>query len=438
MTKKRPLTAIGCYIFAGGFTLGVRKHFRVLAHLEEGPYGTETARHNIPELKHAIFTDKDAWPAERLGQVDFVYCNPPCAPWSRASEGRAVPWRLDPRLGCVQRAFSLVERVRPKVWAWESVRGAWTHGRPMVDELVARASALGYVATALLVDAARHGVPQRRLRFFLVLHRVALPWEPTGLRRERTVADALLDKRFKTATAAKTNPEYVKLLHKMSSDEIDLRQTFERLNKRYVDQKVAAGEKVTGRPSFLTRRLRPDRPALVLTGGAHHFHPTEDRMITVEESAALCGYPRSFKFIGPLSKQYAQVAQAVTPPVGEYLARVVSRGLTAGRRPAGSEVVEVFTDRVERAALLALAPRATSKAVVVTKTPAARLKARPVKISTTPPRRGSGLRIRQMLVKNVPTEEILRVIHQEFPESKATASDVSWNRGKLRRQGGVP
>jgi hypothetical protein len=44
-----------------------------------------------------------------------------------------------------------------------------------------------------------------------------------------------------------------------------------------------------------------------------------------------------------------------------------------------------------------------------------------------------------MLVEGkLDTAGILAVVHKEFPDSKAGPSDVSWNKAKLRAQGGVP
>lgn len=73
MTKP---TAVGCYIFAGGFTLGVKTHFDVLAHLEADAYGVATARRNFPRLP--IHVGPDNWPTRDFHGVDFVYGNPPC------------------------------------------------------------------------------------------------------------------------------------------------------------------------------------------------------------------------------------------------------------------------------------------------------------------------------------------------------------------------
>jgi len=53
---KKP-TALGCQIYAGGFTLGVRRYFRVLAHLELNNYGVSTVARNLPRLPiHACTT----------------------------------------------------------------------------------------------------------------------------------------------------------------------------------------------------------------------------------------------------------------------------------------------------------------------------------------------------------------------------------------------
>jgi hypothetical protein len=52
-----------------------------------------------------------------------------------------------------------------------------------------------------------------------------------------------------------------------------------------------------------------------------------------------------------------------------------------------------------------------------------------------PKKPGSGMRIRELLMKRVGTDEILKIIHKEFPGSKAKSSDVAWNKGKLKADG---
>lgn len=502
----RNFTALGCYIFAGGFTLGVRKHFEVLAHFEEGPYGTATAAHNIPELRDRIFTDPATWPAaDYAGRVDFVYGNPPCAPWSVCSAGRAVPWRLDPRVGCTQRLFGLLEAIQPKVWAFESVRPTFNKGRELIDEMVLKARDLGYDATALMVEGTRHGVPQKRPRFFLVLSRYALEWEPTRVKTVPTVGAAFA-KPFKTFTHSNEGSKFFLDLVRKTQQGQRVAALFNELYPERVEEGRRTGEWVKGRPSFQNIRLDPTVPSCTLTGGAKQIHPTEHRLISVEESAALCGYPRGFKFLGSIGKQYQQVAQAVMPPVGEYLARTVRAGIEAKRRvrSPGFKRIEIFTDRIEVEPLEARDPAwwAANQAPLPTprestgakatraknrtraelglpplgstatqldlglETPGRARSKRPAKDREEPlkavsepspvrsdrgepkrglkaaraaapgaaePRRpGSGARIRELLQKGWDADRILETIHREFPQSRATRSDVNWNRRKLR------
>src|SRR5687768_13498272 len=121
---KDRLKAVGCTIYAGGFTVGVKRHFDVLCHLEGDKYGVATARANFPTMP--IHVGKENWPLEQLRRAkpDFVFGNPPCAPWSVAGK-KGDHWKTDPRLETTRGHFGLVEVLRPKVWAWESVLGAF-------------------------------------------------------------------------------------------------------------------------------------------------------------------------------------------------------------------------------------------------------------------------------------------------------------------------
>lgn len=320
-------TALGVYIFAGGFTVGVEKHFKVLGHLEDGDFGVQTARLNWPRLP--IHTDPATWPLRALrDKVDFIYCNPPCAPWSatgrRATQGYDS-WRTDPRIECVRRAFGAFEAIRPRVWVWESVPGAYTAGRPMVDELIAAAAKLGYSATCFLTDAQLHGLPQRRQRFHLVLHNVELTFsEPPG--KIVPVGRAL------RGIKPRWWPEHGRLMTRLirnTKPGDGLRETYDRLFPK--PRRNAKGQAI-GRPTWMNFRLEADRPAPTLIGAGHAVHPTEHRFIAPEEQAALCAYPRDFKWHGRGGALYAQICRAVTPVIGDYLGSVAARGVKLNRR----------------------------------------------------------------------------------------------------------
>ena len=102
-TMPKP-TALGVHVYAGGFSLGIRKGgFDVVAHLESGDYGLATMRRN--QRRVPVHIDPRTWPvAELAGGIDLVYGNPPqievddANPCSERSSSAAVT-ALEPTHG---------------------------------------------------------------------------------------------------------------------------------------------------------------------------------------------------------------------------------------------------------------------------------------------------------------------------------------------------
>lgn len=338
MTK---LTALGVYIFAGGFSVGVKRAgFQVVGHLEDGPFGVATSKLNHPELDGKIWTDPERWPLAALKdeQIDFVYGNPPCAPWSQAgmspTQKRGIAdnwWENDPRVGCVYQMFHVLEELRPKVWAWESVARAAVAGRPLIDSLAARAAALGYSCSIVLLNGADVGVPQDRKRVFVVFHRVDVPWAllPVPRKSVRDVLGHVVSTEADVAAAKAQSRGVTKTYEEMRehvAPGASLAIEFNKLHGTTYER----GHRVAGRPAFLYRRLAWEQLAFTTTGAARHFHPDEPRLLTVPEQAALCGYPDGYRWSGNASAAYEQMSKAVLPSAGEWLARNAARGIVAG------------------------------------------------------------------------------------------------------------
>jgi DNA (cytosine-5)-methyltransferase 1 len=345
--------ALGCYIFAGGFTVGVKRAgFDVVGHLEDGPFGVATSKLNHPELADKVWTDPERWPLDQMKDegIDFVYGNPPCAPWSQAgmspTQKRGVAdnwWEHDPRVGCVYQMFDVLEKVRPKVWAWESVARAAVAGRPLIDSLAARAAALGYACSIVLLNGADAGVPQDRKRVFVVFHNVGVPWQMTPVPR-KTVREALADivATPEEVAAALAQSKGVTKTYKEMREHVapgaSLAIEFNKLHGTTYEK----GHRVAGRPAFLYRRLSWDQLAFTTTGAARHFHPDEPRLLTVSEQAALCGYPAGYRWHGNASAAYEQMSKAVLPSAGEWLARNVRAGIEANQEALYLGTPQVF------------------------------------------------------------------------------------------------
>lgn len=65
------------------------------------------------------------------------------------------------------------------------------------------------------------------------------------------------------------------------------------------------------------------------------IHPEQDRVISVRESARAQGFSDAVRFFGPQTHQYAQVGNAVPPPLARAIGIEIMRA--AGLIRAGSE-----------------------------------------------------------------------------------------------------
>lgn len=346
----RELVAVGAYVFAGGFTVGVSEHFKVAATCEgDGAYGVATHRLNFPHVP--AFHGPARWPdgLRAVGPVDFIYANPPCAAWSVAGVSLTKgpdAWKTDPRTECWRQSFQLFEDAvkrghkRPHVLAIESVTQAYMphRGRPLMNELAARALALGYSVTHLLVDAKWLGAPQCRRRYFFVAHDVAFKpgagnWAPAA-----SVQDTLALV-HDPGVVQPHNPGHARWLKRAKPGEGLKHQWHLHHGQDPAKWPRRPDGRVPGRPMFFEGRLPLDRPAGTFVGD-FWYHPTEDRKLGHNEHKALCGFPQSFEVAGDNRHWASLLARGVLPPVAEWLARHARAAIEAGA-PESGNVYEV-------------------------------------------------------------------------------------------------
>jgi DNA (cytosine-5)-methyltransferase 1 len=92
-----------------------------------------------------------------------------------------------------------------------------------------------------------------------------------------------------------------------------------RANRRVMDGTPT--EKRGGAPSGL-KRLIANEPSLTITGAATRelIHPTEDRPLTIRESARIQTFPDDYIFYGTASQKIQQIGNAIPPMLARIFA----------------------------------------------------------------------------------------------------------------------
>lgn len=451
----RQLTALGGAIFAGLFTVGIKQAgYKVLGHLEFGNYGVATARKNFPDLE--IRVGPHTWEPERFtGKVDFMYTNPPCAAWSSMGRrdqgsGPRAWYEQTERLAYVRDLVQAGVIVQPRAWCWESVTGAWAQGREFVLEQARVWNQHGYHVTVLLQNNMYVGGTQYRKRMFLIAHKHPIVWQPfTEPRTLRQLFKEIPKRGLPKAPippADELLPMWVELW-KRCDRHGRLRKAWEQMTTedlaRYENKRI---------PFAVCFRLRWDQPPPVMLESSKRFHPDEPRELTYHEWLKLCDLPWDWQS-GPSSFNTfsVELARAVMPGVGEWLGRSIAAGIAkrplSTARGVETRVVNFLDPQHPEEELLwrttefgkiqipAWSPQTAPPAP---STRSGRVRSTLASPSKPPraPRLGSGARIRELLQdpRRLTPEQIVSMIRAEFPQSKATTSDVAWQRNRMRKE----
>ena len=342
-------TALGIYIFAGGFSLGVSRYFDIAGHLEDGTFGTETFKANFPSVP--VNVQLASWDlAQYKGGVDFVYANPPCIGWSsigKAWRGKdKEAWRKDTRVSCTMVVAQALRDIQPKVWAFESVQNLMTRGAEVVSGITRDAVNLGYHVYYALHDTKFMGLAQHRRRVFVVASKVAIDWEaPDGY----VVPSKVVFDEFKD------NPGHVfamRLAHIPLAEKLQPRESlltaWEREHPNARKEAIEAGIKqLRGRPRFMDHRLDPELPCSTIVGMVPpaQIHPYEPRYVGQNELAAFCGFPNDWVWAKSPWDTLLEIARGVTVTAGEWLGYNVSRALAANRPIAPGATLVNFSGK---------------------------------------------------------------------------------------------
>lgn len=323
-TNNRKLLAVSLFSGAGGFDLGVEKHFKVAVSTDMDPRCAETHRHNWPRRPFICRDVRKICASDILEYTqgippDLVFGGPPCQGFSTIGD----KFSSDPRNQLFEHFARLVLDLRPQMILMENVAALTTMYRGQYAEYIVQTFAdQGYRMFTRILDTANYGIPQHRRRVIFfgtrLATRFAWPHETHGLNGDSfvNVGDAIDDLPYQDDSIA----NHIVLNH---SDTVIARY------KLIIEGgKLPPPEELPEsirRKNFgnTYKRLTRRAPALTLVPGNNAFpvHPVFDRSLTPREAARLQTFPDTFVFCGDRRSQCKQVGNAVPPLLANKLAK---------------------------------------------------------------------------------------------------------------------
>lgn len=364
---KTPI-AIDVFSGAGGLSQGfIDAGFHVAASIDSDKWAVLTQKENHCGLKNPteviecsiedVSVQKllDICKKNGVSRPDVLMGGPPCQGFSRSNMRTRT---MENPNNCLFRKFlCLAKELKPRVVLIENVADFAKFEDGAIAEEIKRSLAdmpVRYKLDFKVLCAADYGVPQYRNRVFFVAFEEDLNFEFPDKFTEKTISlwDAISDlpelsngNNEDTADySSESKTEYQKLMRNNGKNTVHnnlISKNGELVLKRY--KHIGQGQNWESIPDDLmsnytdkTRthhsiylRLKQDKPSVTIT----HFrksmliHPTQDRGLSVREAARIQSFKDSFRFLGPLTHQQQQVANAVPPLLAEAVASSVRLAL---------------------------------------------------------------------------------------------------------------
>ncbi len=342
-----PETFVDLFSGAGGLSWGLAQAgMKPLLASDHWSDAVTTHRHNMPDHPVLLKDVRELAVPELIdaagGTPDWIVGGPPCQGFSTVGKRN----RDDPRNVLFLEFRRLVAGVGPSGFVIENVLGL--KDMSFEEEVANSFRELGYNVTFNVVTAAEHGVPQLRRRVIFVGHKERgrflgpSPTHDSG--SFVSVDDAIGD---------------LPVLHAgEQTDQYDKSPYTEYQSGMREESKSIQGHSVSKHPEHLVeaishipdggnRRSIPDRlqpksgfhnsysrlaswlPAVAVTqnlgkpSGSRCIHPRQHRGLTTREGARLQSFPDSFHFLGGVTSQRLQVANAVPPKLATSLGRAL-------------------------------------------------------------------------------------------------------------------
>jgi len=354
--SKKPI-AVDLFCGAGGLSTGLKSAgFKIAAAVDFDKNACLTYSRNHKRAKVISADIAKLKTDDLLNQINLprnsialIAGGPPCQGFSMANGKTRT--KDNPKNKMVYHFVRFVREIQPPLFLMENVLGfkSINEGR-IVKNLRARFSKLGYKTKLITLNAAHYGVPQNRLRVFLIGSRngkefqIPLPkYGAVGKKPVVPVKDVLFGDLPKLVPPGSNICEYADLPNSLYQSKIrgktsQLYNHIATRNNEMVHKRktlVPVGGNWRNVPkqfcdikvqfSATYRRLSPDKPSITVGNFRKSMliHPRENRGLSVREAARLQSFPDSYIFCSGISSMQQQVGDAVPP----LLAKAVGKQL---------------------------------------------------------------------------------------------------------------
>lgn len=321
---------------AGGLALGIENAgFDSIGLIEIDKDASETLKHNRPEW-NVICDDISNISSQDLSQVfsinkgelDLLSGGAPCQAFSYAGKRLG----LEDARGTLFYHYALfLEKLQPKVFLFENVKGLLTHDKGKTYQTMTKIfEEAGYDLHKDVLNAWDYGVAQKRERLITVGIRCDLKNKvsfefPSKHEYKPVLRDVLRDV---PVSAGIQYSDYKKSLFELVPQGGYWRDIPKEIAKEYMK---SCWNMEGGRTGIL-RRMSLDEPSLtVLTSPTQkqteRCHPLEARPFTIRENARCQSFPDEWGFIGSVVSQYKQVGNAVPVKLAYEIARCIYTSL---------------------------------------------------------------------------------------------------------------
>ncbi len=330
--------AIDLFAGAGGLSLGLKmSDWDIKAALEIDTNAINTHRFNMPEVRHICDDIRDV-DFDALRGLGLIAGGPPCQPFSVSGKRLGT----DDIRDMVPQFVRAIREARPTSFLMENVAGLTSAKfKPYLEAQVNELRALGYSVQWQVLNAAEYGVPQNRLRLFVVGMpegvKFRFPAPSHGLLSKKktplvSVRQALEGVPNDLPNLAKVVYAKSPILRKSPFAGMLLNGQGRPLNldgQSHTIPASAGGNRTHVVDLFgeLTSYHRS-----LLDGGAPRTGEVPRcRRLTVRESARLQAFPDWFEFKGERSRQYSQIGNAVPPLLAMAVGAAIYQALCTHR-----------------------------------------------------------------------------------------------------------